>query len=144
MRLWHKDLIPVLPRNQLVGQWRECCALAKGIAETGKTNHILINRIMEYSPEHFYRYCGRVFAYMLGRGYSVNQNTLLRYCEDVDCMNAFWNAGTIPIDELFFDWHNDRYLRQCYYNLEEKYDCGGISEKEFARIKTVYNPSRDG
>lgn len=25
MRLWHKDLIPVLPRKQLLGQWLECC-----------------------------------------------------------------------------------------------------------------------
>lgn len=25
MRLWHKDLIPYLPRQQLLGQWRECC-----------------------------------------------------------------------------------------------------------------------
>lgn len=23
MRLWHKDLLPVLPRQQLLGQWRE-------------------------------------------------------------------------------------------------------------------------
>ena len=32
MRLWHKDLIPLLPRQQLVGQWRECCLIAKQIA----------------------------------------------------------------------------------------------------------------
>ena len=27
MRLWHQDLIPKLPRPQLLGQHRECCAL---------------------------------------------------------------------------------------------------------------------
>ena len=27
MRLWHEQLIPVLPKNQLLGQYRECCAL---------------------------------------------------------------------------------------------------------------------
>jgi uncharacterized protein (TIGR02328 family) len=33
MRLWHKDLISVLPRQQLLGQWRECCLIARNIAE---------------------------------------------------------------------------------------------------------------
>lgn len=27
MRLWHEDLIGKLPRPQLLGQHRECCAL---------------------------------------------------------------------------------------------------------------------
>lgn len=27
MRLWHEDLIAKLPRPQLLGQHRECCAL---------------------------------------------------------------------------------------------------------------------
>ena len=27
MRLWHQALIPYLPRQQLLGQHRECCAL---------------------------------------------------------------------------------------------------------------------
>ena len=27
MRLWHQDLIKLLPREQLLGQNRECCAL---------------------------------------------------------------------------------------------------------------------
>lgn len=25
-------------------------------------------------------------------------------------------------------WHNDRYFLQCFYNLQEKHDCGGITE----------------
>lgn len=24
VRIWHKDLIPDIPRKQLLGQWREC------------------------------------------------------------------------------------------------------------------------
>ena len=27
MRLWHEQLIPILPKNQLLGQHRECCPL---------------------------------------------------------------------------------------------------------------------
>ncbi len=140
MRLWHKDLIPVLPRNQLVGQWRECCAIAKGIAETGKTNHILINRIMEYHLGHFYAYCAMVRNEMWRRGYHCDADTLTRWV-------VRWKTPIVTIErpeKVFCNWHNDRYLRQCHYNLQEKYDCGGISAKEFDKIETVYNPSRDG
>ena len=56
MRLWHKDLIPFLPRMQILGQWRECCLIAKSISENGTPNHILVNKIMDYPIEHFYRY----------------------------------------------------------------------------------------
>ena len=27
MRLWHEEIILLLPKNQLLGQHRECCAL---------------------------------------------------------------------------------------------------------------------
>ena len=36
--------------------------------------------------------------------------------------------------ELFAGWHDDRYLLQCYYNLQEKFDCGGITEDEWIII----------
>ena len=35
MRLWHEKLIHLLPKNQLLGQHRECCALR---AMDGKRN----------------------------------------------------------------------------------------------------------
>lgn len=31
-------------------------------------------------------------------------------------------------------WHNDRYFLQCFYNLQEKHDCGGITDKEWCKI----------
>lgn len=41
MRLWHKDLITVLPRQQLLGQWRELCAIMRNIEERGTPGHVL-------------------------------------------------------------------------------------------------------
>ena len=40
----------------------------------------------------------------------------------------------VAINSIFIEWHNDRYLRQCLYNLQEKADCGGVSKEEWARI----------
>lgn len=41
-------------------------------------------------------------------------------------------------EDLFKDWHNDRYLMQCFFNLQEKFDCGGIPEDEWLLVaKTI-------
>ena len=129
MRLWHKDLISVLPRQQLLGQWRECCLIAKNIAENGTPNHILVNKIMEYPLEHFHYYTGMIHDEMLNRGYKVNYSRFDKWLhlEENHC----------TYDKLFNDWHNRRYFIQCYYNLQEKYDCGGITHEEWRKIKRL-------
>lgn len=133
MRLWHKDLIPVLPDNQLRGQWRECCLIAKALHD-GNLNHLLVNKIKDYPEEHFFRYCGRVFSFMVDKGYKCDYAKLLQYADDYKFGAAFWHSGTISLDALFDGWHNDHYLRQCLYNLQEKHDCGGIPAEQWARI----------
>ena len=126
MRLWHKDLISYLPRQQLLGQWRECCLIAKNIKEKGTPNHILVNKIMDYSPQHFHDYTLLVYEEMKNRGYKCDWNKFSK-----------WNIGNyqedfyLPFEDIFFYWHTHRYLKQCLYNLEEKYDCGGISDTEW-------------
>lgn len=72
MRLWHKDLISVLPRQQLLGQWRECCAIAKNIYTKGSPNHILVNKIMEYHIDNFILYSYKVYSEMFNRNYNVD------------------------------------------------------------------------
>lgn len=129
MRLWHKDLIPVLPRQQLLSQWRECCCIARNIAVNGTPNHILVNKIMDYPIEHFYRYGCRVYNFMIGRGYKVEWDRFDKWF-DVVVTDEYVDA-----DKIFTGWHNDRYLVQCFYNLQEKYDCGGITDTEWQRIR---------
>ena len=51
MRLWHQDLIPKLPRPQLLGQHRECCALRGN--GWGK-KHATVNYVFDYSPYRLY------------------------------------------------------------------------------------------
>lgn len=123
MRLWHKQLIPYLPRQQLIAQWRECCCIARNIAVNGSPNHILVNKILEYPLSHFQTYSQMVFMECIQRGYNVD---LYNFCKwinsDFDEVN--------PV-ELFHDWHTERYFWQCYYNLEEKFDCGGIKLEEW-------------
>lgn len=127
MRLWHKALIPYLPRQQLIGQWRECCCIAKNIADNGTPNHILVNKIMDYPADHFTSYGLYINKEMEQRGYKCDLNKFMKYRNTVDPI--------VPIKCVFYGWHNKRYLKQCLYNLEEKYDCGGINKEEWKLIK---------
>lgn len=56
MRLWHYKLLPYLPAAQFKGQLRELVAILHTWRDKGQTNHILINRVMEYPKADFYGY----------------------------------------------------------------------------------------
>ena len=129
MRLWHKKLIDILPRQQLTGQWRECCLIAKNLSNNGTPNHLLVNEILKYSLDHFFIYCALVYKEMKRRGFNVKAERLTRLTANQNLNDTFlkyidFNAPTPEF--LFCWWHNDRYLVQCYFNLQEKFDCGGI------------------
>lgn len=133
MRLWHKDLIPVLPRQQLLGQWRECCLIAKEISEKGTPNHLLVNKIMDYPLVDFCLYSEHIWIEMLVRGYHADWSKFRKYFPEVRKSHLEYRRK-----DYFSDWHNDRYLRQCFYNLQEKYDCGGIPEDEWKKVLEFY------
>ena len=132
MRLWHKDLIPYLPRQQLVSQWRELCCLIKNIAMHETPNHLLVNKVLD-SRGDFYAYTQFVLSEMEKRGYKISHSSSVKF-------NYYfnWSKHCFREDSTHFNvypyWHNERYLKQCLFNLQEKYDCGGIPENEWKRI----------
>lgn len=143
MRLWHKDLIPVLPRQQLLGQWRECCCIARNIAVNGTPNHLLVNKIMDYKITSFESYCILIIREMRKRGYKFSPKSILTLEDNLFDWSlqemkpqVFRLLSDEPIDhdKLFPSWHNKRYLLQCLSNLQEKHDCGGIPEDEYEKI----------
>ena len=139
MRLWHKQLITVLPDKQLIGQWRECCSIAANIKRLGTPNHILVNKVMSYKLSHFYKYCQLLTAEMYKREFKVSNSAILKILAIAPSDIRMEGDVFITYDELFAGWHDDRYLKQCYYNLQEKYDCSGISEADWQRIQEVVN-----
>ena len=132
MRLWHKELIYVLPKQQLLSQWRECCSIAKRIAEKGTPNHILVNRVLEYPVDNFVQYTEKIIREFDNRGFKISEKALENFRSNIEKGKHRFNNQRIC--GLFINWHNDIYLRECLYNLEEKYLCGGISGKEWNRI----------
>lgn len=145
MRLWHVDMIPYLPNLQLTGQWRELCCIGANLANEHTPNHILVNPIIDYPPEHFECYCDKVIKEMNRRGFKIQDEVFHKLQDNVRAWRLYLDQD-LPFDyidrdwemnlgePIYLGWHNDRYLRQCYYNLEEKYDRGGIPEKEWLII----------
>lgn len=137
IRLWHYELIPYLPQKQLVAQWRECCCIAKNIATDGTPNHLLVNKVLNYSTIHFIYYTNLILQEMQKRGYKINEKSYISFCNHMT-IGCCWFKHTDSIinndNDLFKGWHNNRYLKQCLYNLQEKYDCGGISKEEWNNI----------
>lgn len=143
MRMWHKDLIKVLPRKQLIAQWRELCCIAKNISEHGTPNHILVNKVTDYSWIHFNTYANMVIQELIERGYKIQKKSYIEFCKNSSKARDYFNnrpdnCCIRTIKELYKDWHNDKYFLQCFYNLQEKYDCHGISEEEWNNVVDTF------
>ena len=121
MRLWHQDLIPRLPRQQLLGQHREICALrGKG---WGKP-HSTINYIFKYPMENLVVYHHAVMQEMKRRGYKVDKDWYrtgwrgkqLGWQDGLDDTYVMMMLGYSPI----YPEHNDDYMQECLNNLKQK------------------------
>ena len=108
MRLWHIDLIPYLPKSQLLAQWRELNSIFKK-----QDKHILINYIYDYPVEYLWRYTANLIDEMV-----ENRNIKIKIWKNYD--NYFKDIGWCYTG-LRFKEHNNEYLTICYYNLKEKY-----------------------
>lgn len=128
MRLWHTDIIPFLPKGQLLSQWRELNSI---FAKEDK--HILINYIYEYPKDDLFIYTKKVIEEMTNRGYKIRTfEKMDRYFSDLEEVNE-----VSPYEQH----HNDDYLEICYYNLKEKFIRGqkDYDEKLFKQLENYYH-----
>lgn len=134
MRCWHKSMIKFLPDMQLKGQWRECALIAHELKERGTPNHLLVNKVTEYSIDHFYSYCVAIWAEMHNRDFTVT-------AQSVEYIRAL-NGKLVATSALFDGWHDKNYLRICYSNLAEKHFYGvgksRITDEEWQRLVDGY------
>ena len=136
MRLWSWQLLPYLSDLQFKGQLREITAIMRDWRDRGKTNHLLINRVMEYPKADLYRYfCEYEAEYFKRYG-----RTLDRYSSEFGRF-ANWSVDT-KNNTIFEVWHNKEYLRVCMANLYEKRFFGigksRITDEEWQRLCEGY------
>ena len=127
MRLWHQSLISKLPRQQLLGQHRECCALR---GRGWDRNHSIVNYVFTYSPNRLIAYHHLIMEEMERRGYHPDptwynvdwRGTQLKEEKgwgdefEVNEIKNFCRDGFAMI----FPEHNNEYLQECIENLKGK------------------------
>jgi uncharacterized protein (TIGR02328 family) len=116
MRLWHYKLLPYLPELQFKGQLRELVWIMRQWRDKGKTNHLLINRVMEYPKSDLYNY---FLSYATEYKKRYGQYPKYEICEE---FLKFGDVGNIHTP--FEYWHETEYLRVCMANLYEKHFFG--------------------
>lgn len=122
MRLWHESLLKLLPRQQLLGQHREACALR---GNGWSKPHSVINYIYNYDFEKLVAYHYRVMDEMKRRNYNVTKEWLdynyrgkqLGYSDNINedkVIKYYYDDGII------YGEHDDEYLKECLDNLKGK------------------------
>lgn len=134
MRLWHYKLLDKLDDFHIVSQYRELLAIKRAIDKKGTPNHRLVNKVLDYHINEFKAYT------MLVKKELVKRN--IRFVEKNINEILDWESEHFTAEKsntkLYYNWHDFRYLTQCFYNLQEKYDCGIVSEKAYYEILVFY------
>ena len=116
MRLWHEQIIHLLPKNQLLGQHRECCAL-RGNGWNKK--HKTVDYVFTYSPYNLYIYHSKIMDEMEKRGYTVSEEWRDKNYRGQKA-DSYSNLEETNISTPIYKEHNNEYLLECIENLAGK------------------------
>ena len=116
MRLWHHKLLRYLPEAQFKGQLREMVAIMRDWRDRGTTNHLLINKVMEYDKtvlKGYYQAWTAAYWLRYGQPYTKYDDEFREFAGE---KWSQWGYSQ--------GWHNKEYLRVCMANLYEKHFFG--------------------
>ena len=116
MRLWHEKIIHLLPKNQLLGQHRECCAL-RGNGWNKK--HKTVDYVFTYSPYNLFIYHSKIMDEMEKRGYRVSIEWRDKNYRGQK-VESYSNLEETNISSPIYKEHNNEYLLECIENLAGK------------------------
>lgn len=116
MRLWHEKIIHLLPRNQLLGQHRECCALR---GNGWKKKHKIVDYVFLYSPYNLFLYHLLIMNEMERRGYKVSREWMDKNYRGKQVEN-YYNLEETNINSPIYKEHDNEYLEECIENLKQK------------------------
>lgn len=139
-KIWHKDLIKVLPDNLLTILYQNLSDYACNPIVSKRVNPYKY-KMNEYNKSHFYNYCCEVFDELNKRDLDEAMITIIDgYSNIIYCFvtpEEKQIGSSISHEELFKGWHGYKYIVQCFYALEELCDYGLIDEKVINEAKEV-------
>lgn len=140
MRLWHVDLLDVLPKAQFDGQLREIILIMRTWRDKGATNHLLINKVMEYSKAEltaYFELYAKYYEKRNGKKLDKYLQEFSEFAKDSTPGKLYHIAGI-----LYPQWHDRGYLRVCMANLYEKHYYGvgksRITDDEWKLLEERY------
>ena len=106
---------------QFKGQLRELVAIMHDWRDKGKTNHLLINKVMEYPKSELAKYAFKYFKEYYKRYGKALKDKYWEFS-----WFGFNRLNVFVDDEIkcFCGWHDKEYLRVCMANLYEKHHFG--------------------
>lgn len=135
MRLWHYELIPYLPKQQLLGQWRELNSIY-----ANENKHILINYVYVEQKQDLYIYSLYVIKELVKRKYKIKTWQNFYKYFGISFTYGIEKLLILPKPIIPYELHHDEeYLKICCWNLYEKYIRGqsGFTAESVAFIKSV-------
>lgn len=125
MRLWHEEMISVLPRQQLLSQHRESAALR---GNGWKKKHSTVDYVFNHNPALLFLYHMKVISEMEYRGYKVDQKWKDCFyrgknCECFDKKEITFKENEVLVRKdlehvtCIYPEHNHEYLFECNNNL---------------------------
>ncbi len=120
MRLWHQDLLAFLPRAQILGQHRECCAL-RGMGWGKK--HATVDYVFTHSVKRLVDYHQLVLREMEQRGYKPSQQWKCSEYRGKNTMpwpDEFPSEDYLSPETLIYPEHDEAYREECLTNLRRK------------------------
>lgn len=136
MRIWSLDLIEVLPKKQLLAMRYE---LGNMIKQYPNIKHGLVKFVNNYPIIQLRLYFNCVISECEKREYNISE----KYNEEI--LEIINTKASNPDMWCYFKYteDNDRYLRECVYNLEEKAMRNIISKAEWQKIYEKYKDKFD-
>lgn len=116
MRLWHQQLISKLPRTQLLGQHRECCALRGN--GWGK-KHATVDYVFSHPYRKLFDYHQLIMQEMIRRGYNVSAEWWEITYRGKSCPPFPFVAQLVETNPIYPE-HDACYLEECLLNLLDK------------------------
>jgi uncharacterized protein (TIGR02328 family) len=140
MRLWHEELLEVLPKQWLLGQNRECCAL-RG-AGWGK-KHATVDYVFTHPYGWLVEYHWRLMDLLYLRyGVHVDERWEKaeyrgRRTDKLPFVGGKVELTQEQIDGRIYPEHDAAYMRECLENLRRKgkvYDESGLFNGLFSGL----------
>ena len=116
MRLWHEALISQLPRPQLLGQHRECCALS---GNGWGRKHATVDYVFTYSSYRLYAYHDLIMEEMIKRGFKVSLEWLDKNYRGKTCP-LYEDLAEEKLTSPIYSEHDAASYKECQDNLREK------------------------